>query len=512
MAHVLAHEGTSGIIELSGPGGGESVAPDNDLDRALELLFALYELKNEHGSRLRENYRLEGFNWLSTQVGNLYWRWLFRLVQYGPLLQRFDSGELNPHFRNRLNLARIWEVLHPERPGPVKRLRAWGRYGLTLGRHNRAAARELGGKMLFYRYGPDDFRTREMLAHFEGRNTEFGFVYSPSKGLLKDRASQSHPVYFLHRRRAVPRLFANSYDLSAFDPWMQSALARIITRAEEHMSYAVWEYRRHLADLSPNPPKLLFGLEDHQEIHPLVYACRTLGVPTVAYQFSMYARRQAAYTFEQWEPGEFDGFDNVIIWGRYWEDVIRKWSKVYPEDFFLPGANKHSYGYRRLESEQFDTRNILIPYEFWGNTRRIGQYMVKLMDQGYTVYFKFKPDERPQRQLDCYELPEDYRARVVEVFDITDELMAEVNIVAGGMTTLLYDLLPYGKLTWVLDTEFTLLDDMVEDGWAEKVRYEDLDTMPVPQRADIAGDWDYLFRRAPLGDVLDEHVLSRLEA
>jgi hypothetical protein len=78
------------------------------------------------------------------------------------------------------------------------------------------------------------------------------------------------------------------------------------------------------------------------------------------------------------------------------------------------------------------------------------------------------------------------------------------------MTTLLYDLLPYGKETWVLDTEFRLLDDMVADGLARRVRLDDIPTLVPPPKADHRLDYSYIFNDAPLEKVVEEHVLSRL--
>jgi len=299
-------------------------------------------------------------------------------------------------------------------------------------------------------------------------------------------------------------------DLSGLPADTAACFRAVIERAELNMSHQVWSFEQHLADLAADPPGMFFGLDDHQEVHPILFACRELGIPSLGFQLGMYARRQAAYVLERWEPGAYQWYDHVLVWGPYWEEVVRRRSRAFAEGFFLPGANKNPYSYRRLESARFDLKNILVPYEFWGNTKRIGEYMVRLMDLGWKVYFKLKPDERPERQLAAYRLPPGYAERLVPVERITDELMAEVNVVAGGMTTLLYDLLPYGKETWVFETEFRLLEDMIEDGLARRVRLEDLEDMPVPEKADRQMDYERLFRSESLESVLDKYVISKL--
>ncbi|EPR39795.1 hypothetical protein dsx2_0369 [Desulfovibrio sp. X2] len=507
MLPVIVTEGTSGILELRGLRGREQYFPDNDLEAALEHLFAFYELRAANGKKLRDNYRHLGFNWLSSRVNFLFWRCMFRFVQYGPLLERLARRRERPWITNRLNFGRLWDLMHPGfSPAKGRRQAA---FAARVEEHNRAVSAEQSGGVLFYRYGPSDFRTREMLSVFEEKKAPFVFNYSPSAKLLDKAGGQPHPVYFLHRTIPGEPVFKNEYDLSAFPPLTRAFYAAAVRSIEETMSSGVREFERHKENLARLKPDVYFGIDDANEVYPILFACKELGIPSVGYQLGMYARRQAGYVIEGWEPGEYQWFDNVIVWGRYWEEVIRRHSRVYPEGFFLQGANKHSYSYERLESPDFSQKNVLVPYEFWGNTRLIGRYIQKLMDLGYTIFFKFKPDERPLRQLDSYCLPPEYRQRIVQVFDITDELMARINIVAGAMTTLLFDLLPYGKETWVFETEFRLLDDMIEDGFARRVRLEELDDIVPPERADRHMDYGRLFNDTPLAEVLARHVLSR---
>lgn len=507
----IISEGTSGILRLTGPTGrAETWYPHNDLERPMELLRALWELEAVDGTPLKDNYRLHGFNWLSSQVNWLFWRVLFRHAQYGELLDRLDDKGAKPLFRNRLNFGRIWDLTHPRKRW--NRLRRAAFVGsVHQANMNLCKAGERGG-VLFYRYGPGDFRSKDMLRVFQERDAPFTYCFSPSRKQVAQTARDKDGpgTYFLYRDLDAKRVFSNGYDLDDFEPRTARFLARVLDVMEQRMSDNVREYELHKDNLAVLRPDVFFGIDDANEVYPVLFACKDLGIPSVGYQLGMYAERQPGYAIPGWDEGDYQWFDNVITWGPYWEDVLRRNTRVFPEGYFLPGCNKLAYGYRRLESERFDVKNVLVPYEFWGNTRHIGRFMMRLMDLGYRVYFKFKPDERPQRQLAGYCLPDDYRARLVEVFEITDELMAEINVVAGAMTTLLYDLLPYGKHTWVLETEFRLLDDMIEDGLATRVRLEDLETMPEPGRADLRMDYERLFRDTTLDATLAAHVLSRL--
>ncbi|WP_461208560.1 hypothetical protein [Desulfocurvus sp. DL9XJH121] len=507
----LIKEGTSGILTLSGPTGrGRDWCPHNDLESPMRWLLDFWELRNQDGSPLKDNYRLHGYNWLSSQVNFLFWRVFFRYAQYGELLRELEGKR--PRFVNKLNFARIWDLTHPPRTWKF-----WRRPAFVRATHQRNQALCTGGPrkgVLFYRYGPGDFRSRDMLRVFQERNTPFIHAFSPSRKLLKDTAAQGPDkpeTYFLYRDLAAPRVFRNTYDLSGREPSEARFLGAVIESIEQRMSDNVREYELHKENLARLQPRVFFGIDDANEVYPALFACKDLGIPSVGYQLGMYAKRQAGYTIPGWGQGEYQWFDHVISWGPYWENALLRHSDAYPEGFFLPGTNKLAFGYRRLESERFNVKNVLVPYEFWGNTRTLGRFIIKFMDLGYTVYFKFKPDERPHRQLDSYRLPEDYRSRLVEVFDVTDELMAEVNIVAGAMTTLLYDLLPYGKHTWVLDTEFRLLDDMVADGLARKVTLADLEAMGEPERADRHMDYATLFRDMTLDQALERHVLGLLD-
>ena len=132
---------------------------------------------------------------------------------------------------------------------------------------------------------------------------------------------------------------------------------------------------------------------------------------------------------------------------------------------------------------------------------------MKFIDLGYNVHFKPRTDEALNDQLEAYCLPEAYVEKMKVVPHITPEFMQTIDIVTGTMTTLVYQLLPYHKVTWILDTEYRYLDHLVEEGLAHKVRYEDLDTLDERYFKKTEVQARDFFNPEPLEETLRKHVL-----
>jgi hypothetical protein len=86
--------------------------------------------------------------------------------------------------------------------------------------------------------------------------------------------------------------------------------------------------------------------------------------------------------------------------------------------------------------------------------------------------------------------------------------MRDIDVVAGTMTTLVYELLPFRKATWIFDVEYKHLEDLVEQGLAYKVRYEDLATLDQRYFTAAEIDVDYMFDPESLHETLAKHVLT----
>jgi len=183
-------------------------------------------------------------------------------------------------------------------------------------------------------------------------------------------------------------------------------------------------------------------------------------------------------------------------------------SSLYSSTYHIVCSNKHTYEYKYLPKKG-KNKVILIPYEFLSDSIKVGEYIKKFVKAGFKVLFKPRTDDLLQNQLESYHLDE-FKDKIEIIDVLTAETMAEIDVIAGTMTTLLFDLLPYNKPIWILESSFRLMYDMVEDGFARLITESDMQRIDEIFEEEISKekmvDAEYFFARTPVVDAITNYL------
>ena len=231
----------------------------------------------------------------------------------------------------------------------------------------------------------------------------------------------------------------------------------------------------------------LVGLDDCNYVYPYVYAAQDAGIKCCGIQHGTYAELHEAYVMRNLSSHRW--YDYLFVWGQYWKDVFLEHNGVFTTNNVRIASNKHKYDYVVTERSELK-RTILIPYEFLADTLLIGKYIQALSDGGFKVFFKPRDDESVVDQIRAYHLDASFVSDMTVVSEISPDIMAEIDVVAGTQTTLLYDLLPYNKPIWVFETPFRLLDDMIKQGYARLIRWDDMKNIDEIYNKDMISSRD----------------------
>ncbi len=216
--------------------------------------------------------------------------------------------------------------------------------------------------------------------------------------------------------------------------------------------------------------RLFIGLDDCNYPYPYIYSAQDNGLECIGIQHGGYAKRHEAYVMHDLSSHRW--YDYLLVWGEHWKNVFLDNNKIFPPKNVISTSNKHNYDYTILPKTG-KNRSILIPYEFLADTILVGKFITEFYANKFDIYFKPRSDEIVKNQIEAYNLG-DIESKLILIKKITPEIMSNIDIVAGTMTTLLYDLLPYNKPIWILETPFKLQEDMVECGLARKITWGDL--------------------------------------
>ena len=506
MKKYTVKEGDTGVLELRDQDGNIKIyQPDCDLDKAQCLLYEFYELKTTDGLKVKDAFQIDGVDWFPNSVSLLYWQYFFQVVKYQTLIDQYIAGEIQfsqiapGRFNNLIRMLGAQYGKKQKVDNLFKSLYHW-----TINVRNRFIVRK-SGDLLFFRYGIDDFRTAEILKKLEECFSVLQVTWIPINKLPKyffDNSVYLSSSAAAHIQNAVTLRNNNDYIFQSALEYVQSVINTQIATFKSHR--AVFQHLNYL---------LFFGIDDANVIYPLLYAAQDAGMKSLGFQHGMTPlRRHEAYIMHGIE--RYRWYDNVLVWGEYWKENILKHSKLFSDSFHILASNKHSYDYSFLPKQGHD-RTILIPYEYLADSIKVGEYIKDFIENGYTIYFKPRPDRSLADQLHTYYLNE-YENDVQIIENITPEIMAEIDVIAGTQTALLFDLLPYNKPVWILDTPFRLMYDMVEDGLARLMTKEDMQRIDEIFEEEVGKersvDVAYFSGKKPIVDAVAEYLQSETSA
>ena len=474
-----------GVLRLNFENGKEEMfIPNNDLDKAIKLMLKYFNLKTRNGISIKEKYVYNGWNWFPTTITDLFWYAFYPYIQYEKILKKINRLNLKVSFINKGRFWGVYSIYKGINKLSFKNNFFPKLYNLLQYANNYFAILKNSKKgTLFYTRILKNFRTEYLEKVLNG----IGIKYIKSLNIDKKNLCESlirfgdyYFICFLKNENT----FRTEYNLNLFrqDRLLSNYVKNTIDYMEILISESIFEYEIHLKLLSKSKIKYFFSYDEtFTFVYPIIYACKKLNIKTIAFQKGLYAKRQVEYMAPGLEDVHYEWFDKIIVWGEYWKNKLLNNPHI-KKDSIMIGANKNfrfNYedfvkNYKKKSIKNKDKLNILIPYEFLANTYKIGRYLIKLIDNGHTIYFKPRDDENIGDQIGAYFLPSDYIQKIKIAEKINDELMRKIDVIIGTQTTLLYDLLPFGKPIFILDTEYKMLKDMVDEGIAKSLKFSEI--------------------------------------
>lgn len=498
-------EGSSGVLYLTDDFGNiEKFHPNCCLNKTREYLYEYYDLETSTNNKIKDSFVVGELDWFPSTVSPTYWQFFYQYVKYESLIERWQSGDIS--FKH-IGPGRFRDLLHSlscERRRLREFIINFTRLSIIKLINIRNKLLISGGKdkILFLRQSNDDFRTNEIL---ENLRKNFSVVQ-----LLPLSALKFKNIFFDATICILP-VSHNNTKLDYFSnvrldnghlPMFHCALEN----AKKIISRHVATYDVFDRYLSSTHFSAFVGLDDCNYPYPYIYSAQNNGIKTIGIQHGAYTRLHEAYVMNNLDNHLW--YDNLLVWGLFWKEEFLKNNKIFnPNNVFL-SENKHKYQYKILPNSG-STKSILIPYEFLADTILIGKFIQLFYQKGFIVYFKPRKDEEISEQIRAYELgPTAHKLEVVH--EITPELMSNIDIVVGTMTTLLYDLLPYNKPVWILETPFKLQYDMVENGLARFISWSDMNDIDKIYDYDLAKNININERRFSYGRPASDVIFNIL--
>jgi hypothetical protein len=304
-----------------------------------------------------------------------------------------------------------------------------------------------------------------------GRSAVKNFIVRKRVGIYLEALFFLSPVLRLLGVQLKPD--QKAYDAISFDtfseeerPYARMLLGKYLLRAEQvkvTMRFFSWIFSHHSFNL-------FLSIDDVRYAGEIVYGAKKHKVSTVYIQHGHFTKYHIGWLKMFPSEHRFLYPDIFFVWSSYWKHELTRLGTTVPADVMVIGGAKEIIASTSLKPEPHRGLRILIPYEIDAPKTEVKKYMVALATcPDVKLFFKIRTDIDAASQYKEYGIDETMAAPVRNAQDIINE----IDVVAGTYSTFLYDMIAYAKPIAYLATSMDFGENMVINHLADRVDLND---------------------------------------
>ncbi len=464
-------------VEVTNPVGEVTTYPPVfDLAAAKTLLEQINALKTEDGTPIYAYWQYQGYYLYPALQEWLFWHVCIALVRHSQAWNALRGHEVvfeKEPFYTASTLKGLFDILYCQRKSSERFL--YNACAIFL----RFLAKPFSS-VVVYDDGPEGFRYRKLKAELAGiaAYSRLDTLHHPVDAF---RFLKDHSAFCLGlkawRYSSPPSIDYST--ATCLHPYLnQGEFQALIAAIHRRCSDKIAEIPVMEKALGHHPPQLFIGYDQIEEAAAFVVACKLRAIPVITYQHGLYTGYHCGWNAPGIPPEYCNiASDKLVVWGEHWKQVLLKHSNKYGEQHILVGAhlrNDINYGAwptaKRIKSDRL---TILLPFEFLADNRAISAYIKRFLALGWRVWMKMRPAGFGGME-DRYAFDEDVRDQITYLDAIGAKELEQIDIVAFTQSTVAYEMMPYNKPIWYLDTPFRFFD-VEQEGMAHRITHDLLD-------------------------------------
>lgn len=214
----------------------------------------------------------------------------------------------------------------------------------------------------------------------------------------------------------------------------------------------------------------IFAIDDVRTINDIVMAALEENISFFSIQHGHFTKYHVGWLKMTNLPTKNIIPTKTIVWNKYWKEELIRLGTYFTDEKIIIGGDP-----KELRSQVKEIDNIisiLIPYEKNAPKSEVTKYILELIKlQDVKIFFKLRPDEGKQIQLEEYNLLK-FSDRITLVRDL-ETVLPTIDIVLGSYSTFLYDMVALEKPVGIIETSIDYGEGMITNNLAFYIKKDE---------------------------------------